>query len=93
MSGEVSAVPTGPNLRSRSDTLVARLDTVIDGLRVIVARVHGIPPPPPPSQAVSLPPSAVGTVAEVRPLTSSISFAHDRLSMIEKLIDEIKGDL
>ena len=36
--------PAPPNLRVRADDVVNRLETVLEGLRVIVGHVHGAPP-------------------------------------------------
>ena len=79
--------PSLPNLRVRADDVVNRLETVLEGLRVIIDRVHGAPPP--------LPQAAIPTVTPppTPSISSSVSSAHNTLDRVVKLIEEIKGDL
>lgn len=78
--------PATQNLRARVDTIVSRLQNIRGSLQDILTKVHGSAPPPP---APTPPASAV--VAS--PIATGIGDAHSVLNSIEKLIDEIKGDL
>ena len=82
-----STQPGSKNLRDRCVSLVSRLTGVTNNLHSILSHVHGVTPPPAPSSVPSnqLQPSLS--------LATSIATAHEWLCDIEKLIEEIKGDL
>jgi hypothetical protein len=75
------------NLRGRVDAVVNRLNNIRGLLQDILTKVHGSASPPSPG------PIAPATVAVVSPIATGIGDAHSVLNSIEKLIDEIKGDL
>ena len=80
--------PTVQNLRVRAEGVVSRLENVREGLRLIIGRVHGEPPAQPQPAA----PTAT-QVPPPRPISASVSSAHNTLDRVEKLIEEIKEDL
>ena len=86
MSVENAQAPTSQNLRARADGVVGRLSGVRQALQDILTKLHGSEPPPP------VPP-APATVVGPAPVATSIGDAHQVLNGIEKLIEEIKGDL
>jgi hypothetical protein len=75
-----------PNLRARVDTVVSRLQNIRGSLQDILTKVHGSAPPSPS-------PVPATTVNSVTPIATAVGDAHQVLNSIEKLIDEIKGDL
>ena len=77
--------PVAQNLRGRVDGVVSRLQNIRGSLQDILTKVHGLSPPPPT-------PTEPATVTE-SPITTSVGNAHSVLNSIEKLIEEIKGDL
>ena len=80
--------PTVQNLRVRAEGVVSRLENVLEGLRLIIGRVHGEPP------AQSQPAAPTATqVPPTPPISASVSSAHNTLGRVEKLIEEIKEDL
>ena len=87
--------PAPPNLRVRADDVVNRLETVLEGLRVIVGHVHGEPPAQPQPATPLAPPQPTPFVPPqpTPSISSSVSSAHNTLDRVVKLIEEIKGDL
>jgi hypothetical protein len=77
---------TQQNLRVRIDAVVSRLQNIRGSLQDILTKVHGSSPPPPS-------PASPATINMVSPIATGIGDAHQVLNVIEKLIDEIKGDL
>lgn len=86
MSGENAQAPASQNLRARADGVVGRLSGVRQALQDILTKLHGSASPPPS-------PTAPATVVGPAPVATSIGDAHQVLNGIEKLIEEIKGDL
>ena len=80
--------PTVQNLRVRAEGVVSRLENVLEGLRLIIGRVHGEPPAQPQPAA----PTAT-QVPPTPPISASVSSAHNTLDRVWKLIEEIKEDL
>ena len=87
MSGENAQATASQNLRARADGVVGRLSGVRQALQDILTKLHGSAAPPHPS------PTAPATVVGAAPVATSIGDAHQVLNGIEKLIEEIKGDL
>ena len=80
--------PTVQNLRVRAEGVVSRLENVLEGLRLIIGRVHGKPPAQPQPAA----PTGRAS-ASVPSISASVSSAQNTLDRVEKLIKEIKEDL